>query len=291
MVTACTNVGGLSRPLPAAIHHAVVEAEARIFVGIVEPHQYAGFSGGAKAAAVGCAGPATIAGLHSLELLNDPGTRLGNVDANRFQAALWRIIGSLDSTYGIQIVPSEPVQTFAGPLQSTFRTACELASTALFEAHAERYPAVFARVPEAKAASFYQASRAATYVMEVDSPVLEPNGAMIIEARCAEGLGLGTGELAFAEALADGPVPLLKALEAGTDTLRGGEQRAYVLARALSQFRLALVGAPYMPALDAFGVVQVASVEAAMDGLGLESEPYQLSDVFHRVPRYRGAQL
>ncbi len=291
MITACTNVGGLCRPLPAAIHHAVVEAEARVLVGIVEPHQYAGFSGGAKAVSIGCAGPATISGLHSLELLKDPGTRLGSIEDNHFQAALWRIFGNLDSTFGVQVVPSDPVQTFAGPLQSTFRDACKLASRSLFEDYDETYPAVVTQVPTAKAASFYQASRAATYVMAVDAPVLDPGGAMIIEAACPEGLGSGAGEIAFAEALLEGPTQLLEALEAGTRTLRGGEQRAYVLARALSKFRMALVGAPFMPALAPFGVVQAASLKEATDSLGLSSEPRRLSDVFHRVPRYRGDQL
>ena len=43
-----------------------------------------------------------------------------------------------------------------------------------------RPAAVLATVPPAKAQSFYQASRAATYIAEVPQPVLEEGGAIII---------------------------------------------------------------------------------------------------------------
>lgn len=289
-ITACTNLGGTDRPLPAVLHEAVVEADARVLVGIVEPHQYAGFSGGAKAVAIGCAGRATISALHGLDLLRDPGTRIGRLEGNRFQAALWRIVGGLDPVFAVQVVPTEPPEVFAGPARAAFEAAAQIAGARLFEDHPARFPAVFTAVPEAKAQSFYQASRALTYMTEVDAPVIAPGGAVILEAACPEGLGLGAGERAFAEALALGPDRLLDILEGRAEPegpSSGGAQRAYVLARALSRFRLALVGAPDLPALAAFGVVQAATRAQAEAALGLEAPAVELSDVFRRVPRYR----
>jgi nickel-dependent lactate racemase len=46
---------------PVQIHRAAVEADLLLATGIVEPHQYAGYSGGRKIVAVGAAGEATIA--------------------------------------------------------------------------------------------------------------------------------------------------------------------------------------------------------------------------------------
>jgi len=66
-------------------------------------------------------------------------------------------------------------------------------------------------------------------------------------------------------------------------------QRAYVLARALQRFRGAVVGAPPMPELEALGVVQADDLDAACRELGLTAAPTRLEDVFHRLPRYRGA--
>lgn len=289
LVTFCTNVGGLSRPLPASLHGLLSSCDARILVGIVEPHQYAGFSGGAKGVAIGCAGAATIGALHGLELLKDPGTRLGQTQGNRFHAALWRIVAGLEPMFGVQVVPTEPPQAFVGRLAGAYAQALEAAQAGLFVDHDRRYPAVVTTVGPSKAQSFYQASRAATYVAEVGAPVLEEGGAIILEAACPEGLGQGAGELAFASALEQGPKALLQTLEQGTQPLQGGEQRAYLLARVLSRFRLALVGAESMPVLKRFGVVQSPTVAEAMSELGLKEAPERLRNVFHRVPRYRGA--
>lgn len=289
LVTVCTNLGRGDRPLPAVLHHAVLEAQVRIVVGLVEPHQYAGFSGGAKGVAVGCAGHATIAGLHSLELLRDPGTRIGNLDGNRFQALLQRIVAGLTDTYGVQVVPGEPPQAFVGPLQAAFEAAVASARRALFSAHAARYPAVLARVPPAKAQSFYQASRAATYIAEVPDPVVEEGGAILVEAACPEGMGRGEGERAFAAACAEGQARLQATLASGAGRIEPGAQRAYVLARVLARFRLALVGAPPLPGLEALGVLQAPDVGAAAAALGLAAPPVELGDVFRRVPRYEVA--
>lgn len=289
LVTCCLDVGGEGGPLPAVVHQDVVQCDLRVVLGIVEPHQYAGFSGGAKAVAIGCAGPKTISGLHSLTRLNHPGTRLGQVRGNPFQAALWRVTQG-HPMFAVQVVPSDPVQVFVGPARQAFEQAVQAAEASLFVPHRQRYPGVVVPVPSAKAQSFYQASRAATYLAEVQDPVVEPNGAIVLQAACPEGLGLGAGELAFAEALSRGPNVLMQELQAGTRVLRGGEQRAYVLARVLDRFRLAIVGAPPMPELSAFGVVQAPSLNEAEAQLGLEAPPVELLHVFHRVPRYRRSQ-
>lgn len=291
LVTACANVGGLSEPLPAALSAHVVEAEARVLVGVVEPHQYAGFSGGAKGVAIGAAGRATISGLHGLELLRHPRTRIGVVEGNPFQAALWRITAGLDPTFAVQVVPSAPPQVFAGRLRPTFEAAARAAQRACFVDVEAPYPAVVTRVPAEKAKSFYQASRAITYLTEVEAPAIEDGGAIVLEAACPEGLGRGAGERSFAARLATPPDRLRKELAgelAPAQPPTGGAQRAYVLARALARHRVALVGAPAMPELERLGVVQAPDLDAATRALGLEVAPVRLTDVFRRLPRYRG---
>ncbi|MCA9551278.1 MAG: DUF2088 domain-containing protein [Myxococcales bacterium] len=286
LVTVCTNLGRGDRPMPAVLHHAVLDAQVRVVVGLVEPHQYAGFSGGAKGIAVGCAGHATIAGLHSLELLRDPATRIGNLDGNRFQAMLWRIVAGLGGTFGVQVVPGAPARAFVGPLQAAYEAAVAAAREACFAPHPKRYSAVLATVPPAKAQSFYQASRAATYIAEVPEPVVEDGGAIIVEAACPEGMGQGEGERAFAEACLLGRDALLQTLASGQGRIEPGAQRAYVLARALARFRLVLVGAQPLPELAALGVLQAPDMAAAAALLGLDAPPEPLGDVFRRVPRY-----
>ena len=48
-----------------------------ITAGVVEPHLYAGFSGGVKGVAIGCAGRETIAWTHRPAFISEPGVSVG----------------------------------------------------------------------------------------------------------------------------------------------------------------------------------------------------------------------
>ena len=54
------DLGTTKGGVPVSVHRAVVDADVVIATGIVEPHQYAGYSGGRKTLAVGAAGEALI---------------------------------------------------------------------------------------------------------------------------------------------------------------------------------------------------------------------------------------
>ena len=275
------------RSLPARFHPAVPGAEALLCIGLVEPHQYAGFSGGAKGIAIGCASSETISSLHGLAFLRSPEVRLGRIQDNPFQGALWRLVRDLPPMRGLMVVPPvgrESWAAFAGPLQSAFHRAVTLASDRLFVKLDEPKPWMHLVVPDAKAQSFYQASRAATYVALAPHAALSAGGWIVLEARCPEGLGHGAGERAFAEALGRGPQALRAALAEGTEPVAGGAQRAFVLSQALERAQLALVGAPELPELAAFGVRQFADLAGARSALGLKGRTPKMDNVFHAVP-------
>ena len=75
------TVGGT----PVELNRRVALADAVLSVGMVEPHQYAGFSGGAKTVAVGAGGEPLIRYTHGPDLLGRPGVRLGRIDGNPFR--------------------------------------------------------------------------------------------------------------------------------------------------------------------------------------------------------------
>ena len=74
--------------IPGGISRAVADADVLLGVGIVELHQYAGFSGGHKAVAVGLGARATIDALHHRDRVTAPGVRLGRLEGNPFRAAI-----------------------------------------------------------------------------------------------------------------------------------------------------------------------------------------------------------
>ncbi len=275
--------------LPARFASAIAEADRVICVGVVEPHQYAGFSGGAKTVAIGCGSEATISAMHGLEFLRDRRTALGNIDDNPFQQALWELARPLGPMWGLMAVPDGPENAHAvrfGRLEEAFSECVEVAREVFFETFDTPCDWMHLPVDGPKAVNFYQASRAATYVALVDRPAIREGGLLVIEAGCPEGIGQGTGERACAEAMLRGREALLAELNGeGEVSTKGGQQRAYVLARALAWCDVALVGAEPMAELDAMGIEQFESVDDALEAHAPGGRGRIVSDVFHGVPR------
>ena len=71
--------------MTAAVNAVLTESDLIIATGVVEPHQYAGYSGGGKTVVIGCGSEETIGLTHGPQFLDQPGVRLGQIDGNPFQ--------------------------------------------------------------------------------------------------------------------------------------------------------------------------------------------------------------
>lgn len=264
--------------IPGAVSRHVADADVLLGVGIVELHQYAGFSGGHKAVAVGLGGRATLDALHHRDRVTAPGVLLGRLDGNPFRAA----IDGLGEAAGCAWVLLRAGESwFAGPPVSTLRTAA--ASLDCWWEHPTEHSAAILRVPSKKAVNFYQASRAATYVGLSDAPPLTPGATLFLDAACPEGLGEGDGERAFAEVLARGTSPWDELLT-GPAPVGAGTQRAIMLAATLRRFRLVVTGVNDPTPLRAVGL-DATSVPA--DALA-PPDALVVNDPFGRLPRRLG---
>lgn len=235
----------------------VVDADELICVGVVEPHQYAGFSGGIKGAVIGCGSRDVIAEMHSLTMLNKCKARVGWFERNPFQSRLWELArGICPRRFARFIVPGR-ADFIDGELNNAFGQAVALSKEMHFRP-VEPVDTMLLRVPPPKDVNFYQASRAATYVALAERRAIREGGTIYLDAGCPEGIGEGAGERTCAEAMMRGKERLFAELRSQTPpTTRGGEQRAYVLAMALEHANIVLVGAQQMPELAALGIRQV----------------------------------
>jgi nickel-dependent lactate racemase len=77
-----TNIGVTSRGIPVEINNRVLEADFRISTGFIEPHFFAGFSGGRKSIAPGVSSAAAIIKNHSYQMLNNPQAKAGVLAGN-----------------------------------------------------------------------------------------------------------------------------------------------------------------------------------------------------------------
>ena len=87
-VKGLVDLGKTERGIPLSVNRWAYEADLLLATGIVEPHQYAGYSGGGKTVAIGAGGEPLITFTHGPQMVDHPGTRLGSTADNPFRRAV-----------------------------------------------------------------------------------------------------------------------------------------------------------------------------------------------------------
>ncbi len=243
--SALVDLGTTESGIPLSVSKIAYEADLLIATGIVEPHQYAGYSGGRKTLAVGAAGEAMIAYTHGPQMVDHPGTRLGRIEGNPFHEAVTdaaRRAGLRFIVNAVQDDQKRVVFVGAGEPESTFGELVTFAKD-IYEVPVPRqYDVAIAGVGFPKDANLYQASRAASYLFFAPVPVVKPGGVIVIPAPCSEGAGDGVGEQRFLKAMQDAPDIQFILDDARQHGYPPGQQRAFVMAKVLEQNDVILVG-------------------------------------------------
>jgi nickel-dependent lactate racemase len=247
--------------VPGSTQKIVKDADLVIATGIVEPHQYAGYSGGRKTVAIGCCGEPVITATHGMRFLEDPGVRLAKIEGNPFHQTIVEIARRAGLRFCLNVVTDDRervVAVAAGAPDDVLGALVDVAERLYTRPIAKQYDIVIAGVGKPKDANLYQASRAATYLRFAPTPVVREGGAIIIAAQLDEGAGEGAGEQRFLAALerAESPAAVV---EAARRHFEGGEQRAVMVALTL-QHCLLIVAASEAPE-----VVRLAKMRAAVD--------------------------
>jgi len=245
---------------PIELFEPITGSDVLCSTGMVEPHQYAGFSGGAKTALIGAGGESQIRYTHGPELLSRDGVRLGRIEDNPFRSFLDRagdLIGvefCLNVTHG----PDGIIAASAGDHRAVVRDLADTARDALSVTVTAEYDAVVAGVGAPKDANLYQTTRGATYVVLGAHNPLRPDGRVVLPATLDEGAGEGRGEQRFYERLAAArdPDSLYREMREGYEP---GAQRAFVLARTLKKHDVWITNS------DAPATVEECLMEAAND--------------------------
>ena len=220
--------------VPIELFRPVAESDLVVSTGMVEPHQYAGFSGGAKTVVVGAGGESQIGYTHGPELLSREGVRLGRIQANPFRDFLDRAGDLAGPAFCLNVThgPQGVLGAAAGEPRAVVRDLAATARDALAVGVDDAYDAVVAGVGAPKDANLYQATRAATYVALGAHNPLRAGGCIVVPAALPEGAGDGTGERRFYEWLS-GAASAEALYDAMREGYEPGAQRAFVVARVL----------------------------------------------------------
>jgi nickel-dependent lactate racemase len=265
---ALVDLGVTSHAVPVQAHREAVEADLLISTGIVEPHQYAGYSGGSKTVAIGAAGEALIAHTHGPAFLDHPGTRLGRVDGNPFHEAITEVAQRVGLHFIINVVQDGEARILrvrAGDPELAFRDLVTFAKSVYEVAISSQVDIAIGGVGFPKDSNLYQASRAPSYLFFAPIPVVRQGGFFIIPARCEEGAGAGVGEQRFLSAMRDAADVQSILDDARRNGYPPGQQRAFVLAKVLEKSRVIIVGSECPDLVAACKMIPAATVEQAMD--------------------------
>ncbi len=180
-------LGTTGRGTPIWINRQYYYADLKIVVGDIEPHHFAGFSGGVKSAVIGLAGPSTIYRNHSM--LVHPDSFIGKYENNplrqdieelgryvRIQFALNAILNPEKAI--VQVLAGDPVKVMQTGIPIS-RQICQVSASRSYDiviASPGGYP---------KDINLYQSEKALTH----GSLLCKDGGTVILVAACAEGSG------------------------------------------------------------------------------------------------------
>lgn len=125
-----TFMGKLPDGLPIWLDRRWVESDFRITTGFVEPHFFAGFSGGPKMVAPGLAAFETTMELHSANLIRDPKSTWGVTKNNPIHDAIRHIAKMTGVDFSVDVTINRNhliTSVFAGEISSVHKAACHVA--------------------------------------------------------------------------------------------------------------------------------------------------------------------
>src|SRR3954462_14492557 len=112
-------MGTFGNGVPVWLNEQWVDADVRLTTGFVEPHFFAGFSGGPKMVAPGLAGLDTVLVLHDARRIGDPRATWGITEGNPVHDDVRAIAAATGTTYGFDVIlnrDQDVVRAFGGDL-------------------------------------------------------------------------------------------------------------------------------------------------------------------------------
>jgi lactate racemase len=121
-------VGTTSSGNEVLLHRRILDCNVKILTGFIEPHFFAGFSGGGKALIPGMASVKTIKYNHSISHLSHEKVNWGITDGNPLWEEIMEAAGLVPGLFLLNITLNrnkEITNVFAGDLRTAHRAGCQ----------------------------------------------------------------------------------------------------------------------------------------------------------------------
>lgn len=184
--------GQTSRGTRVLVNRFYAEADLRLAVGNIEPHQFAGFSGGVKSAAIGLAGAETINHNHSM--LSHPDSRIGEYETNPARQDVEEIGQRIGIGFVVNAIlngKKQVVHALAGEPRAVMQAGIPLSRQVCQVAVPQPYDLIIVSPGgHPKDINVYQSQKGLAHA----ALITRPRGTIILAAACPEGTGSQTYE-------------------------------------------------------------------------------------------------
>ncbi len=181
-------LGDSAPEVPVWINRQYLEADVRIVTGFIEPHFFAGFSGGPKGAIPGLAGLDTIQALHSAPLIDHPRSTWMALDDNPIHLRIAEAVAMCPPTFLINVTldPDHQITgVYAGEYRAAHRAGCQaITQQAVFAAAASYDLVITTNGGYPLDQNLYQSVKG----MTAAARLVRPGGVIILVAECRDGL-------------------------------------------------------------------------------------------------------
>jgi lactate racemase len=209
---------GVAGDVPVWLNREWAEADIRITTGFVEPHLFAGFSGGPKMVAPGLAGLTTTLTLHDARRIGDPRARWGVLEGNPVHDDVRAIAAATGTDFALDVTldgAQRIVGAYGGELFAMHAAACADARVIAMRPVARPFDVV---VTSNSGFPLDQNLYQAVKGMSAAAEVVRDGGTIVCAAECRDGF---PSHGSFRAELTSAPSPeaLLAAIESRAQTV------------------------------------------------------------------------
>jgi len=177
---------------PVEINSAYLDADLKILTGLIEPHPYAGYSGGAKSILPGLSSLETMKFMHSFKMISHPKVANCIQDGNPFYEATMEVarLAGVDFIVNALInKQKEPVGFFAGGIRGAHLAGCRrVEETSVIRMKKPADLVITSGGGAPMDATFYQCGKGVLGA----KAICRPGGPVILICGCAQGVGSET---------------------------------------------------------------------------------------------------
>ena len=182
-------VGEINEDMPALINRHYIAADLKILTGFIEPHMWAGFSGGRKSILPGISSIETLEYMHGPEMIAHPNTVYGALAGNPFHEAGLAVMKKAGADFIVNVTldtNKKITQVFAGDPIAAHLEGCNfLAPLCTREIESPLDFIVTCNSGAPLDCNLYQTVKGITGA----APVVKAGGEILIASACSEGAG------------------------------------------------------------------------------------------------------